>query len=175
MTRSEFAEIMNYIALAIDKSLPAASQEVYFDLLGDLPAENLRRAARQVIVEHPWHTFPSVNELRKAATAADHIHAASAWELAWNAIKGIDLEQEHTLKRLANLPPLVKRAMIGFGLPSMIHGKEPVAVLRQRFMDFFEKIQASELRDKLLPESAKPTALMAPALKRLTEKIGKET
>src|SRR5262245_23608434 len=115
MTRAEFSAVMTYVSLAIGKRLTADTLEVYFDLLGDLPAAALQTAARRVLLEHRWATFPSPAELREAATATlrgeiTGLSAAEAWRIAWAVASSTDPElcgdYERALRK-HRCPPLV--------------------------------------------------------------------
>lgn len=159
MTRMEFANSMAFIAAAIQKPLPKESAEVYFELLGDLPLEALQLAAKRVVLEHRWATFPTVAELREAASdilrgQLSSISAAEAWAAAWQAAGRIDLDVAGSADRaLAKVPPLVQAAMKAYGIPDLCHGKEPVTVVRSQFMKMFDQLAAKATRQALLPAS----------------------
>lgn len=163
MTRSEFAQVMGYIGTACGKPLSADGHEVYFDLLGDLAFDVLQTAARRVLLEHRWASFPSVAELRAAAveTAAGQVSELSegeAWALAWRIAADTDPEVQGNFERAcqrAKAPPLVVRAITIFGLNDLCYGKEPVAVLRGQFLKVFGQLQGRERRAALLPAAVK--------------------
>lgn len=187
MTRPEFAAIMAYIAAATGKSLSADATEVYYELLGDLPAPVLRVTAKRVVLEHKWATFPTVAELREAAilTASGEVvglSPAEAWDLAWSAAKKIDLEVEGSLQRAcARLPPLVVEAMRVFGIATLCSTRgDPVGVVRAQFLKIYEQLQTRDHRVALLPAAvrreiaaASQAARVLPApLSGLLENIG---
>lgn len=157
MTRPEFAQIIAYLTAGCGKPLADAALEVYFDLLGDLPFDAMKLAAQRVLLEHRWATFPSIAELREAATATMRgqvaaLSPAEAWALAWDAAGRIDPEQEGSAERgLRDLPPLVVEAIRAFGLPALCYGQEPVGVVRAQFTKIYEQLAAREQRTALLP------------------------
>jgi hypothetical protein len=159
--RIEFATIMAYLSSACGKPMPANAAEVYYDLLGDLPVNALSIAAKRVALEHPWSTFPSIAELRAAAVATiqgeiKELSAVEAWEQAWSAAARIDLEVPHTIENAkAKVPPVVWDAMQCFGIPSLVCGREPLAVVRAQFLKVFEQLSARRQRENLLPGSMK--------------------
>lgn len=160
--RMEFAKVMGYISTAIGKPVGEGVAEVYYDLLGDLPLEVLQTAAKRVCLEHRWANFPTVAELREAAAetirgAVKDLSPAEVWEKAWSMVKYIDLEIPHTLEALNAQPPIVREAIKVFGLPSLIHGSEPVAVIRAQFLKIVDQLQARDRRQALLPASVKQT------------------
>lgn len=161
MTNLEFAEIIGYIGAACGKSLPVESQIVYFDLLGDLTADVFRLAAKRVALEHKWANFPTVAELREAAalTAQGEVSTLSpckAWELAWDAIKRIDLDIDGSLQRATSkLPPIVLEAMEAMGTASLVGGKDKVPVVRAQFIDAFEHLAERDKRLALMPSSVR--------------------
>lgn len=160
MTRLEFVEVMGRIAVAIQKPLMSGmTLEVYFDLLNDLPIDALRAGAKRVLLEHQWSTFPTVAELRKASVESScgtvaAMTAGEAWGLASKAVARIDMEIPHTVaKAMAGLPPLVVRAMQAYGLASLVHGKEPLGVVRAQFERIFSGLAEAEAKRALLPQS----------------------
>jgi hypothetical protein len=165
MTRHEFAKIAAYISVATNQPLTHERMEVYFDLLGELPAPMLEAAAKKAVLSHPWATFPSAAELREACVdvmQGDVVRmtAARAWEIAWSTAGCIDLEVPHTHAFMDSVPPLVAKAMRTFGLPALIYGKEPVGVVRAQFMKIYEQLDEADKRRSLLP---------APLAKQITE------
>lgn len=170
MNRIEFAQCMAYLGAAIGKQLPTESVEVYFDLLGDLPKEVLQTAAKRVVLEHKWATFPSVAEIREAAAETmmgekKRLSPSEAWELAWEATKKIDPDIEGSLQRhTENLPALVIEAMRVFGIVSLVRGKEPISITRSQFLKVYEQLQERESRLNLLPQKVKDSI----------EKIGRD-
>lgn len=167
MTKADFIPIMAYIGTAIGKPIGATKEEVasrtevYFDLLGDLPAHTLQVAAKRVVLEHKWATFPTVAELRQAASETirgqvSGLSSAEAWGLAWDAVKRIDLDIEETIQRACEgLPPLVVEAMRAFGITALVTGKEPISVVRGQFLKVYEQLQARDQRQALLPNRLK--------------------
>lgn len=179
MTRHEFASVMAYISAGIGKPIAREAAEVYFDLLGDLPEPIFRAAAKRVLLEHKWATFPSVAELREAAALTmqgeiSSLTAAEAWQLAWKATGKIDPEVDGSLERAcAQLPPLVFEAMRSFGIPALCFGREPVAVVRAQFMKFYEQLADREKRRALLPDRLTQTirAQLPGGIEALMEKV----
>lgn len=168
MTRLEFVKVMAYIEAATGKSVSSDTAEVYFDLLGDLPVGVFQLAAKRVVLEHRWATFPSVAELREAASetaqgAVKPLSAGEAWSIAWKAAGRIDPEISGSAERgLAGLPELVVEAVRAFGIPALCCGREPVGVVRAQFVKIFEQLAAREKR----------IALMPPAIRQAVAAIG---
>lgn len=161
MTREEFLGITTYIGLAINKPLNEDALEVYFDLLGDLDAQTLQLAAKRVLLEHRWASFPTVAELREAAAETvqgrtSALSTGEAWALAWAAIGRLDPEVEGSFDRAtSHLPPLVLEAMKTFGVAALCYGDEPIGVIRAQFSKVFEQLAAREKRLALLPAAVK--------------------
>ncbi len=170
MTRPDFANVMAYIAAALQKPVSAESVEVYFDLLHDLPLHVLQLAAKRVVLQHKWATFPSVAELREAAAETQagvvkDLSPAEAWALAWRAAGRMDPEVNGSVERaLADLNPLVCEAIRTFGIYSLCYSVEPVGIMRSQFMKTYEQLNARQQRQRLLP----------PALKEQVAAIGAE-
>lgn len=185
MTNVEFAEVIAYIASGTGKALAVESQVVYWDLLGDLPVDIFWTAARRVLVEHKWASFPSVAELRHAAVESaqgitSELSTAKAWELAWKAVGGIDLDVDGSKERaFSKLPKLVAEAISAMGLAAMIgNKKEPVSVLRAQFRDIYEQILAATRRKALFPPAVHAAlegtrqSLTGPKAKAIADKTG---
>lgn len=184
MTRDEFLQVVAYITAGSGKSLASDSIAVYYDCLGDLPFEVLKLAAKRVVLEHRWATFPTVAELREAATKTakgelTELSPAEAWELAWGAIGRIDPEVDGSFARATkDFPALVTRAIQVFGLSSLCHGNEPLTVVRAQFMRIFEQLASRERTAATLPAALTSAiegraALPAP-VRQAIEGIGKE-
>jgi len=181
MTREEFSRVIAYITAGTNKALTADSLEVYYDLLGDLPSDVLLSAAKRVVLEHPWATFPSVAELRAAAMLSTRgdltdISPSQAWEMARTFGERFDPDVQGEYRAYgktypsqfdyltSTLPAPVVRAIRSFGALSLSVGDEPTGVLRAQFMKTFEHVVASERREALLP----------PSLKQAIESIGRQ-
>jgi hypothetical protein len=195
MGRVEFAKVMAYISAAIGKPMSADSAEVYYDLLGDVPDDVLRTAAKRVCLEHKWANFPTVAELREAASEIQRgfvkeLSAAEAWEMAWRAAGRIDLEQNNEFKVkdstgqwksyssqaayvLDGLPPVVLESIRSFGLAALCYGKEPVTVVRGQFLKIFEQLTARDRRRALLPAAVVDSIERIGAANKLTNQIGR--
>jgi hypothetical protein len=160
-TTVEFARTMAFLEAACGKTMPKESAMVYFELLGDLPNEVLEVAAKRISLEHKWATFPSIAEIREAASetmrgSVRDLSAAEAWQLAWDAAGKIDLEIQGSLeRRTAGLPEIVLQAMRAFGLPALVYGKEPLSIVRAQFIKIFEQLAGRERRMALMPASLK--------------------
>lgn len=169
MTREAFCVVMNYIRLAIGKDkIDRDMLDVYFDCLGDLDAAAFQLAARRVILEHRFPTWPSIAELRQAAVESSRgevkeMSPAEAWDVAWTAVCRIDLEVAGSAERaLKQVPPLVVEALRAFGLPSLcvsggrdFDGDErrtdPVSVQRGQFIEIYKQLATRDRRAALLP------------------------
>lgn len=176
MTNAEFTEVVAYVECACGKLLPVQSKLVYFDMLNDLPADLFRLAAKRVLAEHRWATFPTVAEFRAAAaeTARGEVKEltpAEAWALAWWVVGNCDPEIDGSFDRAckrAKAPPLVVEAIRSMSLPDLCYGENPVGVIRGQFLAVFEQLQARDRRKALLPPAvldqiaARREALAAP-------------
>lgn len=161
MSHDEFLKIAAYITAGTGKAIAPESMMVYFDLLGDLPFEVLLTGAKRVILEHPWPSFPSIAELREAASEAargkvSDLSATDAWGLVWKAVARIDPEVSGSFERATRgYPTIVVEAMKSFGIFALCSSSDPVSVIRGQFLKMFEQIAAREKRAALLPEPVK--------------------
>lgn len=159
MTRVDFIKVMAALTAGTGKDLSADAKEVYFDCLNDLSVEVFGLAAKRVLMEHRWATFPSIAELREAAAETQRgtvkeLSSGEAWALAWRAVGGIDPEVSGSYARgVSGLPPLVVEAMDAYGINPLCYGKEPVGVIRGQFIKIYDQLAAREKRRALLPAS----------------------
>lgn len=159
MTNTEFTRMIEYLIAGSGKPLPVESRLVYFDLLRDLPFEAGMLAAKRVLAEHRWSTFPTIAELRQAAveTARGEIKAlseAEAWAIAWRVVGDTDPEVDGSFGRACTrhkAPGLVVEAIRTFGLQAFCYGAEAVGIVRAQFRDMFGQLAARERRAALLP------------------------
>lgn len=182
--RTEFAKVMAFIAAAIQKPLATThTLDVYYDLLGDLPLEALQIAAKRVVIEHRWATFPTVAEIREAAVSAlsgqvTQMPSGEAWQIAWQTVGRMDPDIPTTVESaMASLPPLIAKAVRAFGVSAICYGREPVTVVRAQFVRIYEQLVQAEQKAALLPDSLKESIRQigsAQAAKVISD-IGKES
>lgn len=194
MTRGEFAKVMAYLTAGCGVPLAVASVEVYYDLLRDLPADVLLTAAKRVLIEHVWKTFPSIAELRAASVetaqgVVNKLGADEAWALAWKAACSYDPGENRAFvakhknggwrlyeSKLAylceSLPPLVVKAWRHFGFAALANADATFA--RKEFFRIYEGLLERENRHALLPASVQEdiAAIGASrAVRQITEKV----
>ena len=159
MTRDEFIKVLAYLSAGSSKSLAPAGVEVYFDCLADLPFDVLAIAAKRVILEHKFATFPTVAELREAAALTTRgevagMTSAEAWALARRIAANTDPEVEGDYSRQCakyNPPPIVRQSIEAFGLLSLCYGDDPDGVQRGQFMRIYDELAKREKRHALMP------------------------
>lgn len=157
MNREEFARIAGVLTLGTGKPLTTDAAEVYFDCLGDLSFEVMKIAAKRVLMEHRWATFPSIAELREAAAetmqgAVKELSSGEAWALAWRAVGNIDPEVSGSFARaVEGFPLIVVEAMKTYGINALCYGDEPVGVVRGQFLKIFDQLAARDRRKALMP------------------------
>jgi hypothetical protein len=178
VTKTEFAEVIAFIELAIGKPIDPdpktalARTRVFFELLGDLPVEVLRTSVKRVLNEHKWASFPTPAEIREACALTQHgkqaeLSAAEAWSLAWKAVGahdpdlhgaymygGVTYESQWACIT-RNYPPRVIEAIHSFGVSALVSCKDPVGVLRGQFMKIYDQLAARDMRLALLSEPVK--------------------
>src|SRR5262249_28732759 len=125
VTREEFAEVCAYLAAAIARPIPRAQAEVYFDLLGDLPAPVLRAAARQALAASAYPRRPRVGVVRRLAVEQlqdDLPPAAEAYRLV---LRVVNARRGDRGRLLDDLPEPVRQAALAMGLDSIGDSTEP--------------------------------------------------
>lgn len=178
MTIDELGPILGYVqaACGLREKVTAEQTFVWFDLLRDLPAEVVRAAAKQVVLDHPYPNLPPVGAVRKAALelAQPTIPAAKAWELFLAAVRkfgsgkrnlwagGQFHERDNEQAGLDSLPPQVRRAAQAFGWRTLCDTPPDELGLAQ---EQFRKTYGS------LGESEKRLAIMPPEVRAIAAKI----
>jgi hypothetical protein len=158
MDRSEFATVMAYISAGCAKHISREQAEVYFDLLGDLPVNALKIAAKRSLLESQYPTFPSVGVLRKLALEAVSGHlpnTGDAWEMARKTILRFGYYREK--QGMASLHPMVREAVERFGWKEMCDSENP-SVLHAQFRGVYERILERQERELLMPAAVKQFA-----------------
>jgi hypothetical protein len=155
ITRADFTAIMMYLEAAVGKPIPAATLEVYYDLLGDYSAEVLSAAVKRAVLDsrYDYPTVPPVGVIRELAdsiTNPGEPSPAEAWGLARRAACQVDPDIPGSVdKVLSELPAIVAKAMRCFGVGSLCYGK--TEVVRRQWLDIYEQLARSEKRQRLLP------------------------
>lgn len=156
MTRPEFAAVLGYISAAVGKSATEQQAEVYFDLLGDLPAEILRCAAQRALLEHVYATIPSVAVLRRlaieTASGGPALTAAEAWGVVRRAM--VCFSYMRGQEAIASMPPLVGIAVDAIGWRQMCDSTDTERSFAQ-FRDAYQQLAQREELEKLLPAPLK--------------------
>jgi hypothetical protein len=167
-TRQEFAAVMAYLGTAVGKEPTREQAEVYFDLLGDLPAADLERAAKRALMGHNFPTLPPAGVIRQQATEFmdPPITAGEAWAMVMRAVANGHYERpEPSLKRL---PPRVAAAARAYGWRALCD--MPLASQQTTFAQFRDVYQSIDTRART--EAALPAGLRSPAVAALMGGIG---
>ena len=155
MTRPEFARVMAYLGAAVGKPVSAETAEVYFSLLGDLPAPALEAAAQLALLEHRFPTLPTVAQLRELATEAlagePLPDPPEAVALVWKVLGGLSCDRE---ERKAALPAAVRDAAAAFGWHRLANTTDPGTTGAQ-FREFYAAVARRARRERLLPDAVR--------------------
>ena len=150
---TEFLATLAYLSSAIKKPIPADQAEVYWDLLGDLPAAVLATAAKQVILESEYPVLPTVGALRKRALALMQPAMpqwSEAWELVLSAVNRYGYANQ--ARALATLPDLAARTARALGWQSLCDASvEQLPTVRAQFRDAYSLMAAREQQQALPP------------------------
>jgi hypothetical protein len=153
VTYDEFSAVMAYLGEGTGKPLSVPGAEVYFDLLGDLPAAALQVAARRALLEGQFPVFPPPGVLRRLAVEAlmagrGDPPPEEAWDLVRQAISAFGYYRGEAA--MGWLPPLVWRAVKSLGWLAMCDSTEP-EILRAQFRRAYESLYERAHREALLP------------------------
>ncbi len=121
-------------------SVPAATIAAYVEDLADIPPELLRLAARKHAADHNW--FPSLHELRQAATALAGPPVRSGLQ-AWNEVKRAVYVHGY-LRRPVFEDPIIAELVAGWGWENICLSEDETAD-RARFIQAYEQMAARAL------------------------------
>jgi hypothetical protein len=133
--------------------MPADQARVYWDLLGDLPADVLATAARQAILENRYPVIPTAGTLRQLALELMEpaaLQAMEAWELTRKAISRYGYANE--TRAMATLPEPVRSVVQSLGWQSLCDADaDNISTVRAQFRDAYNAIAGRQKREALLP------------------------
>lgn len=174
MTREDFAKIMGYLQAGCGMREPPtrAQAEVYFDLLGDLPAESVMAAARMVLIDHVYPNLPPAGAIRKAAVGIgnNRTDPAEAWSLFLVAVRKFGTGTRRVFAKgmppqvidceargLESLPPDIRRAARACWAALADAQPKHVGAVQQRFTELLTQTATDAERQRVLPPSVRQT------------------
>lgn len=181
-TKLDIAQIVSIISVAFPNwAVTEQTNEVYWQILGDIPTDELKAATLHCISESGRKFAPSVGELRGAVAELRGIsrNVPSSFE-AWQEVgRQISINGGDFGKPVWS-HPLVQKTVEAIGWRNLRMSEDQTAD-RARFIQCYEQFQErAGKEDILLPEvrgfiEAKGGRLEAPAdqIKRLTERMAK--
>lgn len=172
MTREEWAMIAVYIQAAIGKEFGEQQLEVYFDLLGDLPAGATLAAAKAVLGESVYPTLPTPGAIRSAAVAmvSDGTQtAAEAWRDVVKAVRRYGYNRP--ADGLATLEARARNAAECIGWQDLCNDLGEVT--RAHFFKAYEQLSNRDRREALIPVTVR--RLMGTEKPFQFKLIGKDT
>jgi len=175
MTLDELGSVLKFAKTACGvREVPEELPAVWFELLGDMPADVVRAAVKMVVLKHEFATMPPVGAIRKAAVELQQpsIPAAKAWELFLAAVRkhgsgkrtlyraGHEpIEIDNTQRGLDSLPPQVRRAAIAFGWQTLCDtAPDELGLAQEQFRKTYNSLGESEQRNAIMPPSVKAIA-----------------
>jgi hypothetical protein len=174
MTRAEFATVIGYLQAGCGMREPPtpAQAEVYFDLLGDLPAEAVMAAARMVLIDHVYPNLPPAGAIRKAALGLgnNRTDPAEAWTLLLVAVRKFGTGTRRVFAQgmppqvidceargLESLPPDIRRAAKACWATLAETSPEYLGAVQKRFADLLTQTANDAERERVLPPSVRNT------------------
>ena len=152
-TEKEIAQIIGLISAAYPNWSPTdLTAEVYYQVLHDLDAEELKAAALQCVSENGRKFAPSVGELRGAVADLRRAYlnipsAYSAWQEVLQQITDVGSYRTPQFTH-----PLIDRAVRSLGWRNICLSENSVAD-RARFLQFYEQLQhRAETEDMMIPQ-----------------------
>jgi hypothetical protein len=152
--REGFAQAMALVSAGVGIEVTKLQAEVYYELLGDIPMDVFRLAAKRAVLEHRYHTLPPVGLLRELAVEIMEPRELEADE-AWARLRGamskicytMGAEQVREIK--ATVPALARQVADRIGWNQIRDGKPEV--VRGQFLRLYDSARAKVKRAELLP------------------------
>lgn len=178
MTREEFAAATAVLEAGVNHSLTSQAAEVWYSILGDLPAESLQVAVRRYLAEAEYPGMPPVGKIRRLAVEDIHglpLTAGEAWDAVLTAVRRHGF---YDAKRgVDSLDPLTRRAMRAVGGFVAVCDCTEISILAGQFRRAYESLENRQQGMLRLPEDVRPRISQShtkalPEVRRLAEQLG---
>lgn len=157
----EFKAIMAYLAAAVGKAPDKYTVQVYWDLLRDIPADTLAKAAKAAAAEHRYATFPPVALLRElSAKLTGRVSQMTAMEALHgvrrlvNRYGGEYATAEDRQAACAQMPATVAKCLQAFGWDRFCQSENPETLQAQWRMNW-DQVSNRENKTAALPEDVR--------------------
>lgn len=162
VTRAEFSIVLAFLAKGVGvKNTDAGQAEVYFDLLGDLPAPAVEEAARRALLEHKYPSLPPVGLIRQHAIAVgkERTTGPEAWRLILAAVRRYGAAGES--RGLATLPADVAHGVRCFGWRVICDATDnELGIVQTQFLKVYSTLESSYDRKALMPPMGRACAAL---------------
>ncbi len=159
MNKTEFAEVIAYLAAGTGKPASIEQTRVYFDLLCDLPLPLVQEAARRSLLEHKYPTLPPVGLIRSHAVSMtrDRTPGPEAWRLAIGAAERYGESNES--RGMATLPADVAAAVRAFGWRVLCDARrDELGIVQTQFLKVYATLETRSDRQELMPPMSEKCA-----------------
>lgn len=160
---------MAFLSSVTGKEAPAEQIDAYHEMLGHLPFDVLKAAAKRAAGVHQFPTIPPVGLiLQHARDLADPpLPAGEAWELACQAVRAHGLDGE--ARGLTSLPPRVAAAVRAYGWRAICDcPRSNAGTVFAQFRQVYESIDTAARTEAAMP----PALRLPPAVGRAAAGIG---
>lgn len=172
MTSKEFMQIVAYIESGTGHRFDEMKLEVWFDVLGDIPADSVKAAARRCLQEFEGG-WPQPATIRRMAIEFGQgviDGADQAWERVVSAVRSFGSYQpQEGMKSLDELTQSAVRACGGFLWACEINPANR-QILASQFRKAYEAAAERKQRGRQLTDDVKP-ALPSPEAKKLADAL----
>ena len=172
----EFAKVMAVLEAGTGKVATEKQNEVYYDLLGDLPLSALQAAAKRALLAHNYPTIPPVGMLRAfAMELVDGLPAShgDAFDMVLTAVRRFGCYDEKA--GMESLDPACRRGVRAMGGWQAVCESpiEDRATLRAQFRMAYDQIADRETTLRNLPESIRPAERLGGTAARIVEDVAR--
>ena len=178
--QTDIAQIIGILSAAFPNFNPTElTAEVYYQVLSDIPSEELKMATRHCIAEAGRKFAPSVGELRGAVGelrgyVANVPSSYQAWQEVLQQINDVG---SYGTPKWSN--PIVEKAVRAMGWRNLCLSEEQTAD-RARFIQCYEQFEERAGREEMMQPAVRGylevngARVLAPAdqIKRLSERLG---
>ena len=167
----DFAKLIAFLEAGCGcKAATEMQNEVYFDLLRDLPLAALQAAAKRALLAHRYPTLPPVGMLREYAMELIDGQAPThgeAFDLVMTAVRRFGYMQETA--GLESLDLLCRRAVRAMGgWQAMCEAPiDERSTTRAQFRMAYDALSDRDQDQRNLPESIRPTSRIGADARRI--------
>lgn len=160
----EWAQCSAYLSAATNRKIPADTNDVYFDLLGDIPYETLKGACKRALQEQRDTWLPSIGLIRSFASEAA-CGLLPTWADEWDHVRKLVRTCGYMRKAdaMRAMSPLTQQAVKGVGWDA-ICDSENISIQAAQFRMAYEAAAKREADMRRISPELRPAITDGPSV-----------